>query len=203
MIEERSAAWRIGQSWFMLLTLPLGFFSWMAFLYMGIRARRMKWVWTAVFFLAGTIAVMEVGPRITGAVGPDGRPTLTPMGGIAMLFLWGFSIWWAWNDRREFLEILDVRQGGTPAPVAEFVPYEQQKQARAAGAPRPPQPAQNPARSQPAAATPRPAAAPPPPQTAVAPPPPPAPPAASPLPRTEAAPPAPPPAPGSGRVVDF
>lgn len=185
MIEERSAAWRAGQSWFMLLTLPLGFFSWLAFLYMGIRARRMKWIWISLYFLVMTVLVMEVGPRVTGAVGPDGRPTLTPMGGITMLFLWGFSIWYAWKDRREFLEILDVRQGGTPAPVPEFIPYEQlHPQATAPAPARPAKPRQPKPRPQPRALTPA--------ET-----PPPAP--AAPAPKDEPA----PPAPRGARIVDF
>jgi DNA uptake protein ComE-like DNA-binding protein len=47
-----------GKAW-LLLTLPLGFTTWAAFLYIGIRARRARWlVWAAAY--AATLAVYGV-----------------------------------------------------------------------------------------------------------------------------------------------
>jgi hypothetical protein len=113
-IEERSLAWRIGQSWYVLLTLPLGLTSWMAFLYLGIRAKSVRWLLWAGFYLAAMI-VLFTEPEVPG---PDGEPTLPEWASLAYVGMWFMSIGHALWVRRAFLRILDARDGGTPEYVA-------------------------------------------------------------------------------------
>lgn len=214
---ERGPAWARRQSWYILLTLPLGLTSWLAFLYIGIRAKRGKWTTWGVFYL-GSMILMFMQPMTTNA---QGQQALPEWAGYRLILLWFFSIGHAIYVRREYLQALHEAQGGAPVAADAFVPYQQQKQAPAsapaAAAPRPAAPPQKPKRvpqpkpaQQPAAPVPTTQAAPPPPAVA-SPPPPPAPPAGSmppappppPAPRTEPEPPAPPPPSGAGRVIDF
>lgn len=110
-IEERSAAWRMGQSWYVLLTLPFGLLSWLAFFYLGWRARRVKWFVWGVFYLAAVIRIFSF-PMETGA---DGKEEMTAAAGGAILALWIITLVHALVARREFLKILDARDGGAPA----------------------------------------------------------------------------------------
>jgi hypothetical protein len=126
-IENRSLAWRMAQSWYVLLTLPFGVLSGFAFLYLAIRARRGKWLlWSAVYF--GALIWLLSRPQVTGA---DGQETITNAVTGGLLVMWLVSLIHALVARREFLTILDQREGGTAeaayaaAPEAEYAPDPQ------------------------------------------------------------------------------
>lgn len=131
-IEDRSPAWRWGQSWYVLLTLPFGTTSGFAFLYLAIRARRGKWLlWSAVYF--GALIYLLSRPQVTGA---NGEQTIENWVAVGLLILWLVSMVHAFAARREFLTILDQRQGGAPAyapPPAD--PYAALREPAAASDP--------------------------------------------------------------------
>lgn len=160
-IEQRSAAWRYLNSWYLLLTLPLGVTSGLAFAYIGIRGRRMKWIWSALFYGCGTLFLLLYGPRHLDAGGREVHDSWVI---VVLLIVWVASMVEAFRSRDEFLGILDVRQGGTPAAPPAARPAEPAPQPAATAEPVLARPAA------PVAAAPAFASAPPPP------PPPPAPP---------------------------
>jgi DNA uptake protein ComE-like DNA-binding protein len=51
MGRRRRRGWLRGKAW-LLLTLPLGLTTWTAFLYIGIRARRPRWLVWSAFYMA-------------------------------------------------------------------------------------------------------------------------------------------------------
>ncbi|HEX6039865.1 hypothetical protein [Longimicrobium sp.] len=117
-IEDRSLAWRWGQSWYLLLTLPFGITSWMAFLYMGMRARRWGWILWGVVYLAAVVRILGY----SNAAGPNATPADEEAMGIAILLLWLVSAVHALLSRNAFLRALDERQGGTQSYAAPADP---------------------------------------------------------------------------------
>lgn len=107
-IEDRSAAWRIGQSWYVLLAFTV-FFPFLAFLYMGIRIRDRRWLEEAGWFLLIVLLFMEILPRVSGR-------ELNWVGTLFILGAWVVAIYEVFSTRYEFLTLLDMRQGGTPPP---------------------------------------------------------------------------------------
>ena len=67
-----------GKAW-LLLTIPFGFTTWAAFLYIGIRARRARWLVWAAFYAAMLAAY--------GALDSPAKPSSTAMGLAAGLLL--------------------------------------------------------------------------------------------------------------------
>lgn len=52
MITKGGRLWEIINSWWILFTFTLIFFNWVAFLYIGIRVRKLKWsLWGILYFL--------------------------------------------------------------------------------------------------------------------------------------------------------
>jgi hypothetical protein len=196
-IEDRSTGWRIAQSWYVLLTLPI-FTAFMAFVYIGIRGRQAKWfAWAAVYL--GAILFLFGQPSVTGA---DGQQTYADWVGFAILGVWITSIVHAFRTRREFLAILDAQDPQAPPAYARhthdpFATLRDEPRAQPAAAgdfavfERPA--ARTPAAAAPVEPPPIPVT---PPTVPVAPPPVPSWPAASPPPPPVAAPP-PPPAPSA------
>src|SRR5439155_26564409 len=71
--------WLRGKAW-LLLTLPLGFTTWAAFLYIGIRARRGRWLaWAGVY--AATLA----GYAALDTPAQPGNAAKSVAGGLALL----------------------------------------------------------------------------------------------------------------------
>lgn len=69
------------QRFWLLLTLPLGFTTWTAFLYIGIRARRARWlVWAAIYAL-GMVAFLVLTPD-------SGTGTREALAVVAILLTW-------------------------------------------------------------------------------------------------------------------
>lgn len=191
-IEDRSPAWRWGQSWYLLLILTFGSLAWVMFFYIAARARRFGWAVWGFIYLAALIRIL-LSPQVAG---PDGQPTLGEGAVIGLLLLWIVSSVHAWLSRKSFLRALDARQAGTPAhgadpyaavraadttpapanPQDDFAVFNRPNPAQAFTAPPPPPPAAAPSpyAQQPAAAPPPlPQSAPPPPPSASPPPPPP------------------------------
>jgi hypothetical protein len=52
--SQKGAAWKVIQSWWILLTFT-PFINWMAFLYIGFRAQRRRWVYWGLAYLAAFI----------------------------------------------------------------------------------------------------------------------------------------------------
>lgn len=192
-IEDRSAGWRLAQSWYVLLTLPIFLTSWMAFGYIGFRGRKAKWwFWGAVYL--GLLVFFLAQPS---EIAPDGTRTSPTWVGAGLFAAWIVSVIHAFRTRREFLTILDEGYGGTPAYAQPADPYAA---LRAPGEAPPPR-NDYAVFTQPQSAAPQqqPVAAPPPPYTPPHPPPPPAAwppvgPAAAQPPAPAAVPPPPPPA---------
>lgn len=111
-IEDRSLAWRWLQSWYVLLTLPLGLLSWLAFFYTGLRARRPVWLAWGVVYLAGMIWIVSRPLE----KGPNGRDATSLEATAVLVVLWIFSVVHAVSTRETFLRALDARQR-PPAPV--------------------------------------------------------------------------------------
>lgn len=106
---QRSLAWKIGQSWYFLLFLPLGMTSFLVFLYMGARAKRFKWfAWAAVYLAATFYLLSRSAPRA------DGTDTLPEWAGFTFVAMWLMSLIHAIRARGEYLEALDALQGGGP-----------------------------------------------------------------------------------------
>jgi Helix-hairpin-helix motif len=65
----------------LLLTIPLGFTTWTAFLYIGIRARRARWLaWSAIYAL-GLVAFIVLTPD-------SGKGTREALAVVAILLTW-------------------------------------------------------------------------------------------------------------------
>jgi hypothetical protein len=116
-IGQRSAVWRVSQSWYVLLTLPLGFTSWLAFLYLGIRAGRPRWFLWAGFYFGAMIFILAQGE----SVGANGESNVAVWAVFAWLGLWAMSVMHAFRALPAFLAVLERRGGGTaqapqPAP---------------------------------------------------------------------------------------
>jgi DNA uptake protein ComE-like DNA-binding protein len=76
--QRRRAGWFRGKAW-LLLTLPLGFTTWAAFLYIGIRGRRGPWLAWAGVYAAGLAGY--------AALDTPANPSSTAMGLAAGLAL--------------------------------------------------------------------------------------------------------------------
>ncbi len=57
----RATAQHLAKSWWILLTLPLGFLSWAAFLYVGARVKHRRWILYGILYLIpfGVYAVTD------------------------------------------------------------------------------------------------------------------------------------------------
>jgi hypothetical protein len=49
-ITSKGKRWEILHSWWIVLTFTLGFFNWVAFLYIGFRAKQRKWILWGLFY---------------------------------------------------------------------------------------------------------------------------------------------------------
>src|SRR5215217_7005222 len=50
LATSKGRTWALLHSWWILLTFTLGFFSWLAFLYIGLTARHPRWMlWALVY----------------------------------------------------------------------------------------------------------------------------------------------------------
>ncbi len=97
---SRGSTWEWRHSLWILWTLPLGFFSWLAFAYIGIRARHPRWTLWALFYAAPLILFAIVTVNISQWWSDV---TLN-----ATVVLWPVSIVHALLVRKEYLLRLDL-----------------------------------------------------------------------------------------------
>ncbi len=97
LLAGRSLPWKILQSWWVLLTWPIGFLAWAAFLYIGFRARRVRWlIWGVIYFTGICVALSISGDDSSGVIA---------------LVVWFGSILHALFVIRSFLRRLAFLQG--------------------------------------------------------------------------------------------
>lgn len=102
--ETPPLTWKIINSWWILLTLPLGLFSWIAYLYTGYTANNKKWTyigiiyivyWLLFFIFAGTLPNNNI---------------LNGLFGIIWIISWFFGIGYAFKIRNEYLIRLELNK---------------------------------------------------------------------------------------------
>ena len=99
--QDRSYFWRLRHSWWMLLALPY-VTAFLAFAYIGIRARRMRWIAASVFYLGVMLYLFS---------------QRTDLAVFTTLGMWIVSFVHAESARRRFLAVMDAREGGAPREV--------------------------------------------------------------------------------------
>lgn len=107
-VTSRGRKWEILHSLWVGWTFTLGFFNWIAFLYIGLRVRRLKWiVWGIVYSVPFVLAMIFAGtPAFEGRIG-DLTIVLTLLLGV-------ISIVHAFRVRKEYILRLSVLQEDTP-----------------------------------------------------------------------------------------
>ncbi len=111
-LTSHGKRWERLQSFWILGTFTFGILSWVSFLYIGIRARRLRWVlWSAFYF------AFFLGYAIVASVtGPGSRATST---GVAVLIvIMAASAVHALMVRKDYLTRLEARLQESTAPDA-------------------------------------------------------------------------------------
>lgn len=106
-ITAKSKRWETLHSLWIGWTFTLGFFNWIAFLYIGLRAGQMKWILWGLFYSVPFVLAVFL-----GMVGSNLVIILTLVQGIA-------SIIHAFKIRKEYLRCLAGQQTQVIAPEAE------------------------------------------------------------------------------------
>ncbi len=103
-VTSKGKSWELRHSLWIAWTFTLGFFNWIAFFYIGIRAKRRRWLlWGLVYAIPFILAMATVDrPAFDGWVG-DLVVALTLILGIA-------SIVHAFRVRKEYLLRLEATQ---------------------------------------------------------------------------------------------
>jgi len=119
-ITGRGLRWERLHSIWILWTFTLAFFNWIAFLYVGIRVRRLAWVaWGAFYSTVFIFAMLTV----------DANPRLFDLIGVPLTLLFGVAgIVHAFRIRPEYLKLLAAQQGAGARPSETFYPREQRRQ---------------------------------------------------------------------------
>ena len=113
-VTSRGQNWEIRHSLWIAWTFTLGFFGWIAFFYVGVRARRTRWIlWGLVYSVPFILAMALVEtPAYDGALGTL-HVILTLVVGIAGI---AHAFW----IRKEYLMRLDARQRAAAARDASL-----------------------------------------------------------------------------------
>ena len=106
--QERSFFWRMRHSWYILLTLPMGVTSFLAFAYIGVRGRRIRWMVAAVFYFGVMVWLFSR----EGPVDAQGNATMPDWAGFGVFAMWIVSFIHAVRARRLFLTVMDRLEGG-------------------------------------------------------------------------------------------
>lgn len=107
-VTSKGQSWELRHSLWIAWTFTLGFFNWIAFFYIGIRAKRRRWLLWGLFYAIPFILGMAIAdtPAFDGWVG-DVDAALVVLLGLA-------SIVHAFRVRKEYLLRLEALQRGTP-----------------------------------------------------------------------------------------
>lgn len=100
--ETPTTTWKIINSWWILLTLPLGVLNWIAYLYVGYSAKKRKWSYLGLSYFAYWILLIILANTV-----PDSNG-LNMIIGFSFLILWIFGIGYAIKIRNEYLIRLEV-----------------------------------------------------------------------------------------------
>lgn len=108
--SSRGRGWRLRHSAWMLAALPLGLTTWVGFLYIGLRANRRPWLWSAGVYAAAAVAILVL--AAISPEGPDGRADMgswqSTVGVILLMTTWvggcGHALvadpmWLRWRSR--------------------------------------------------------------------------------------------------------
>lgn len=99
----KKSAWKFINSLWIILTLCAGMFGWLAFLYIGVRGRRARWLALSFCHAAPIVAAFIL---INTEYWREWPGTLI---GISYMLLWGVSVVHAFLARREYLTLLEER----------------------------------------------------------------------------------------------
>ena len=102
-LTQRGKVWEYFQSWFVLLSVPFGFTTFLAFLYAGIRARRWLWIGWAAVYLGLNVYVVQRMPETNSGVPVDDL-TMAILGGV-----WLAGIIHVFLIRKKYLLLLEAR----------------------------------------------------------------------------------------------
>ncbi|PRY17397.1 hypothetical protein [Kineococcus rhizosphaerae] len=108
----RSRTWRAANSWW--LAIPAVGLPWLSFLYMGLRARRVRWVLAAIAYL-----LAFVGAGTTIGLGLVGSELLIVLGALVGTGAWGLGLMHSVMANSTWLRI---KAAFTGEPVVEAVP---------------------------------------------------------------------------------
>jgi hypothetical protein len=114
----RARGWRprLGQSAWVLAALPFGLTTWAGFLYVGLRARRPSWLWTAGAYGVGAVLVVVL--AVTSPTDADGQADMgawqSQVGVTMLVVLWFGGLAHALVVNRSYLRGLDRR---SPPPT--------------------------------------------------------------------------------------
>ncbi len=100
--ETPTTTWKIINSWWILLTIPLGILNWIAYLYVGYGAKKRKWSYLGLSYFAYWILLLILANMFPGSNG------LNFVIGLSFLILWVFGIVYAFKIRNEYLIRLEL-----------------------------------------------------------------------------------------------
>ncbi|MBA2442805.1 MAG: hypothetical protein H0V53_10445 [Rubrobacter sp.] len=103
MPEERSTGWKLMHSLWMLWFLTLGFFNWVAFVYIGVRVRQRRWVLWGLFYSIPLLLFIVIDTS-------DIESWPVDVATAALLALGVASVLHGFKVRKEYLLRLDARQ---------------------------------------------------------------------------------------------
>ncbi len=101
--DTRNSQWEWLHSFWILWTFVLGYFGWVAFLWIGFRTRQKKWLLIAPVYLLPLVINLNVSLTDPGLV-----PNLATM---FWLVMWAASVIHAFRVRKEYLLRLKAMRG--------------------------------------------------------------------------------------------
>ncbi|MEN6292689.1 MAG: helix-hairpin-helix domain-containing protein [Methanobacterium sp.] len=108
-VTSKGTMWEIINSWWILLTLPFGFSSWVAFLYIGLTAKERKWIlWGAVYSLTFVMnMVIGSDPKLEYFILVPENSWVITLRDCTLFILWPVSIIHAFYIRNDYLRKLE------------------------------------------------------------------------------------------------
>jgi Helix-hairpin-helix motif len=107
---------RFIESWWLILLVPMGLLGWAAFFYIGLRARKLRWLVYAVAYFLAFLVVVELHDAFDATDLSDHRDDWE---GALLLAIWIVSSAHAWLVRPEFLRRIEELRTAPPDPEFE------------------------------------------------------------------------------------